>query len=137
VQLGFSVVVFHFWNMYFIFETCSTETVTTGCRGGKTTRHLNNCPSAPLPPGKSLSDLLFGEELAALLHLRLFRQARFDLLNNNNNNIRNDNAAAALENENQEQQHEQEVSDSNSSSDSESSSNSGDSESERDSLDSE
>ena len=120
-----------------IFDCPLCRAVGVLGRGGKTTRHLNNCPSAPLPPGKSLSDLLFGEELAAVLHLRLFRQARFDLLNNNNNNIRNDNAAAALENENQEQQHEQEVSDSNSSSESESSSSSGDSESERDSLDSE
>jgi ribonuclease HI len=98
-------------------------------RNGKTIEHVNNCTAAPLPPETDIKKMLWNDVIAALLHLRLFRQARFDMINNNNN----DDAAGAEELPLGRQQQEQEVS---SSSDNSSSEETTGSESETDSLDS-
>jgi hypothetical protein len=121
-----------------IFDCPLCNTVGVLGRNGKTIEHLNNCPAAPLPDGKTLKNLLWGGEIAALLHLRLFRQARFDIINNKNNST-----AATQQQQLRNQQHEQEDSsenddddDDDDSSSNSNNSNSSSSVSEMDSLDS-
>ena len=76
-------------------------------RKGKTLVHLQNCPSAPLPQGRLLSEMLYNDEIAALRHLHPFREARFKLNKQNENNNNSESIPAATPTTTNQVQHEQ------------------------------